>query len=65
MHKKQNMRINTKAGYPQNHGNQMSDFRTIEHAPNYSSSSRGAMQLDKTNYSLSPNHTKVPSNNSG
>jgi hypothetical protein len=59
------MKAYSKEGFPQSHNSQISDFHTIEHAPHYSSSSRGAMAMDKTNYSLSQNHTKVPSNNSG
>lgn len=43
----------------------ISDFHTIEHNQQYSGSSRGYVGQDKSNYSLSPNHTKVPSNNSG
>ena len=43
----------------------ISDFHTIKHNQHYSGSSRGFVGQDKSNYSLSPNHTKVPSNNSG
>ena len=52
-------------GYQLNPGSQVTDFHTIDNAQHYSGSSRGAMQVDKSNYSLSPNHTKAPSNNSG
>ena len=41
----------------------ISDFHSIEHHPQYSSSSRGYVGQDKSNYSLSPNHAKAPSNN--
>lgn len=51
--------------YPQQNRNNVPEFHSIDHAQQYSSSSRGAMGMEKTNYSLSPNHTKAPSNNSG
>lgn len=35
----------------------MYDFYTAKHSQQYSSSSRGGMGIQKTNYSLSPNHT--------
>ena len=45
--------------------NKNEDLYLQKHSQQYSSSSRGGMGIQKTNYSLSPNHTKVPSNNSG
>lgn len=44
----------------------ISDFLAFDHNnPQYSSSNRGYVGQDKSNYSLSPNHTKLPSNNFG
>lgn len=65
MQKKSQMEAYNKGGYPQNHSNLLSEFRSIDHAPHYSSSSRGGMGMDQTTYSVGPHHAKVPSNNSG
>lgn len=49
MSKKPNMKLYNEGGYHLNQSNQISDFNTIDHAPHYSTSSRGGMQMEKTN----------------